>query len=343
MSIPRRVAVSCVAIFSIGLVEPGTAQSAIHTGRLAATTGSEVKPRQEFPIQVQSGQRIDVRLTSSDFDAYLELVPPDGDPFYSEPLTNDDFGGGTDSRVTAIASGNGTWRAVVAAYDERGGEFSLEVALGSPGRVQDVARRQLTDADSVSMKGRRYAIHAFDVSPDSRVLIEMTAEGFEPLLIVEAPSGSRYTSAEAETDGFTARIEIGAAEAGRWRVLATQTNPEEPTGAYAIRLVEVAPRASEAIAGELDHGDPRDIEGEHYDAHRVEGSATAPLEIQLVSNDFDAYLAARSPTGEWFRDDDGGGGQNARLELPAGPGTWLVIVTSFTAGETGRYRLTVSR
>ena len=62
-----------------------------------------------------------------------------------------------------------------------------------------------------------------------------------------------------------------------------------------------------------------------------------------VREHFDGFLAARSPSGEWFRDDDGGGETDARLELPPMAGTWLVIVTSFGEGETGRYRLVVTR
>jgi hypothetical protein len=323
---------------------PLAAQSTVHTGRLAAPGSADAKARQEFPFHVAAGQQIEVRLTSTDFYTYLELVPPEGDAFYKAPLTNDDYGTGTDSRVTAIASGSGTWRAVVGSYDDGQGAFSLEVGLGEAGKVQHIAQRALSEADSVSIKGRRYAIHSVDVGRETELLFEMISDGFQPMLIVESPTGTRYTSGEEGSEDTTTRIEIGSAEPGPWRVLATHAATEEPaTGSYAVRMVEVPSPRSDAITGALEEADPRDIEGEHYDVHRIEGSATARLELELISSDFDAFLAARSPTGAWYRDDDGAGDQNARLELPAVAGTWLVIVTSFSAGETGRYRLTVAR
>ena len=344
MSIARHIAPYLISSILLVAAQPLVAQSTVHTGRLGASASAESKAKREFPFQAAAGQRIDVRLLSDDFDAYLELVPPEGDSFYKAPLTNDDFGDTTNSRITAVASGNGTWRAVVAAYDDGEGGFSLEVGLGEIGRIQNVAQRALGNADSVSMKGRRYAVHSVDVGGDSELVIEMISEGFQPMLIAESPSGTRYTSGAEESEGSTARVEIGSAERGRWRVLATHAAVEElATGSYALRALESAATNTDAITGSLEAEDPRDIEGEYYDVHRVEGSSSGRVQIQLVSSDFDAFLAARSPTGEWFRDDDGAGDQNARLELPAAAGTWLVVVTSFAAGETGRYRLTVAR
>jgi hypothetical protein len=108
-------------------------------------------------------------------------------------------------------------------------------------------------------------------------------------------------------------------------------------------MVEVAIDDSDAVTGALEESDPKDIEGELYDVHRIPGTGDRPLVIQLFSSEFDAYLSARSPSGEWFRDDDGAGDTHARLELPAINGTWFVVVTSYSAGESGRYRLTVGR
>jgi hypothetical protein len=325
-----------VPVMSIG-------QSTVQTGRLSAEPGSAGKPQQEFTFAAAAGQRIEVRVSSDDFDTHLSLIPPGDDPFYIAPLTNDDFGASTDSRVTAIAGGSGTWRAVVSAYDDRVGGFSLEIGLNQAGTVRELARRTLGDADSLSIKGRRYSAQSMEIGEESQLLIEMISEAFEPLVIAESPSGVRYTSSESGTEGPIARIDVAAAEPGRWRVLATQAASDEPSGAYSLRVAQLRAEGGEAVTGTLEASDPVDLEGEHYDTHRIEGSAATRTELRLVSSDFDAYLAARSPTGEWFRDDDGAGDSNARLELPAMAGTWLVIVTSFSAAETGRYRLTIGR
>jgi hypothetical protein len=311
-------------------------------GRLTRST-SAGNPRSEHSFEVRAGQRIEVTLRSDDFDAFLELVPPSGDGFYRASLENDDYGGTTDARVTAIASGDGTWRAVVSAFDERAGNYALEIALGAAGRITSVERRPLGDADSVSMKGRRYAVHSVTLQRDAQLLVEMISEGFEPYIIVESPSGARFTS-EGDPEGSTARVDVNPAEPGRWRVLATQNPSEEQAqGTYALRMIEVSSEGSDALTGALEERDPKDIDGEHYDQHQIPGSADRPLVVQLFSSAFDAYLSARSPSGQWFRDDDGAGGTNARLELPAGTGTWLVVVTSFSGAQTGSYRLTIGR
>jgi hypothetical protein len=344
MSVARSL---CLTLLACALIWPAT-DTAGQTpetipGRLTKAGPSSEKASREHAFEVLAGQRIDVRLRSDEFDAFLQLVPPATESFYREPLTNDDDGGGTDSRVAAIAGVAGTWRAIVTAFDENEGDYELDIELGSAGTVQNVERRTLGSADSVSMKGRRYAVYPLTLPGQSELLVELVSDEFEPYVIAVSPSGERFTS-EATSEGGIARVEVPGAEAGRWRVLATQdATSEETTGSFAMRMIHSPSAATEATTGALEESDPQDIDGELYDVYRIAGTPSRPLVIQLASTDFDAYLSARSPTGQWFRDDDGGGETNARLELPALEGTWFVVVTSFSGGGRGRYRLTVGR
>jgi hypothetical protein len=343
MSVARTLFLTLVACALI-LPPTGASAQAPETirGRLTKTSPSSEKARREHSFEVSAGQRIEVRLRSEAFDAFLELVPPPSESFYREPLSNDDDGGGTNSRVSAIAGVAGMWRAIVTAFDENEGDYELDIELGAAGTVQNVDRRMLGETDSVSMKGRRYATYSITLPGESQLLVEMTSDDFQPYVIVVSPGGERFTS---ETqDGSVARVDVPGAEAGRWRVVATQdASSEETTGSFALRMIHTPSEGSEAVMGALQDSDPKDIDGESYDIHRIPGTAGRPLVLQLASSDFDAYLAARSPTGQWFRDDDGGGDTNARLELPALEGTWFVVVTSFSGGGAGRYRLTIGR
>jgi tetratricopeptide (TPR) repeat protein len=66
--------------------------------------------------------------------------------------------------------------------------------------------------------------------------------------------------------------------------------------------------------------------------------------IDMESFDFDAYLIVLGPSGkEVGRDDDGGGGLNARLTLrPTDSGTYQIVATSFTMGDVqGVYTLLI--
>ena len=72
----------------------------------------------------------------------------------------------------------------------------------------------------------------------------------------------------------------------------------------------------------------------------------AAVEIDLVSTEFDAWLALREGADAEGRalvqDDDGGQGTNSRIgtELPAG--TYTIEATSYGPGETGAFTLTVT-
>jgi hypothetical protein len=343
MTAARSLQVAAVLVFALARAPSATGQlpAVQRSGRLEASSTPEVSSKQEHAFDVRAGQRVDVRLRSEEFDTYLALVPPAGDPFYRDTLFNDDADGATDSALSVIAGVDGSWRAVVSSFSPEGaGEYDLEVFVGESGRTQNLAQSSLADSDSVSIKGLRYAVYTVTLDGNAQLLVEMAAD-FEPMIIAEGPGGARETGT-ADADGSIARLDITLPRAGRWRIIATQAGEGE-AGRYALRVIETPLQGADAITGSLDEGDPTDLEGEHYDLHRIRGSADRPLVLTLMSSDFDAFLAARSESGEWFRDDDGGGDTSAKLELPPGAGTWQVFVTSFSGGETGRYRLTVRR
>ncbi|NNF26431.1 MAG: serine protease, partial [Gemmatimonadetes bacterium] len=60
----------------------------------------------------------------------------------------------------------------------------------------------------------------------------------------------------------------------------------------------------------------------------------------LVSDDFDPYLAIISPSGKVLRNDDWGSTPAARIQTRLiEDGAYRVIVTSFRPGEQGTYLL----
>ena len=68
------------------------------------------------------------------------------------------------------------------------------------------------------------------------------------------------------------------------------------------------------------------------------------LVIDLQSPDFDTYLLLQDATGQYVaEDDDGGTNLNSRIAGSFQAGTYTIWVTSFSAGETGSYTLSVSR
>jgi hypothetical protein len=106
--------------------------------------------------------------------------------------------------------------------------------------------------------------------------------------------------------------------------------------------------AGETVSGSLTSRDSRMYNGAHFELWIYSGSRGERLFITLRSIQFDAYLlvqpfpGGRSPL--LARDDDSGGGSDARVEfvLPE-DGDYVITATSTQRGETGAYRLSVER
>ncbi len=113
--------------------------------------------------------------------------------------------------------------------------------------------------------------------------------------------------------------------------------------AAALFFAASAPAEEQVFEGRLAAGDPvLASDGTFYRIHEFEASEADELRIDLMSEDFDAFLIVHSPTGEIFTDDDGGEGLNSRLAITANAtGVWRAYANTFTEGETGRYTLRV--
>ena len=106
--------------------------------------------------------------------------------------------------------------------------------------------------------------------------------------------------------------------------------------------------AGETVSGSLTARDSRMYNGAHFELWIYSGSRGERLFITLRSIQFDPYLlvqpfpGGRSPL--LARDDDSGGGNDARVEfvLPE-DGDYVITATSAQRGETGAYRLSVER
>lgn len=95
--------------------------------------------------------------------------------------------------------------------------------------------------------------------------------------------------------------------------------------------------------GSLSSSDAVWDDGSHYHVWAVTARAGQRVVIDMESDDVDAYLRVlRNDGTPVATDDDGGSGSNARVEFRApSTGDYLVIATSFGAGETGTYRVRV--
>lgn len=95
--------------------------------------------------------------------------------------------------------------------------------------------------------------------------------------------------------------------------------------------------------GDLEAGDPVDDIGAFYDWYSIviDDTQPDPAVLAVDSEDFDTYLIVYDEAGnEIARNDDYDDmSTNARLDLSEPDGCYLVLVTSYGAGETGAYEV----
>ena len=64
--------------------------------------------------------------------------------------------------------------------------------------------------------------------------------------------------------------------------------------------------------------------------------------LDLVSEEFDAYLRIENDDGKLAEDDDGAGFLNSRIVFtPEADGTYQLVVTTCDPGQLGVYQLTI--
>ncbi len=93
-------------------------------------------------------------------------------------------------------------------------------------------------------------------------------------------------------------------------------------------------------SAELTASDAPSPDGSFAQAWDLEIRDARRLTVDLLSDEFDAYLWVLAPNGEVMQDDDGAGACDARVvvESPAN-GTYRIVVNTTLPDQSGRYRL----
>jgi hypothetical protein len=94
------------------------------TGSLASDDPSVADGRsgQAWAFEGVAGQRVTIHL-AADYDAYLYLVGPG----ITEPIGDDDSGGGTNSQIETTLPGTGTYRIIASSFSSGTGAYTLSV------------------------------------------------------------------------------------------------------------------------------------------------------------------------------------------------------------------------
>jgi hypothetical protein len=231
-----------------------------------------------------------------------------------------------------------------------------------PGAPLNIAG-ELQEGDAKGEEDRRYDDHRIRLEAGQRYRMTVEAEDFDTVARLLRP-GQDEPLAENDDygDGLNSRISYSPAESGDYVLRVTGFDPAA-RGAYTAR-VEQSPPLPAPIStagtpvtttgtwslweGAIAETDP-DRDGRHYVDYLVSFAAGQRRFIALEAvGDWDPMVeilgAAEREGDPVDQDDDSGVGLNALLAFQADEaGDYIVRVTSFGEGTTGRYRLWVSQ
>ena len=325
-----------------------------------------------YSLNGAANQRIHVELRStSDLDPYLMLLGPTGQ--YWE---NDDAGGGTDSVLDVTLPTAGTYKIVATAYRATmTGSYELKVDHGATSPMPNTATANTTAVvnattrsgelgagDATLPSGEFFDRYNFAWPAGARIQLRATSSAFDTYLIVRSPSGQdQQNDDENSSQGTNAGLVYTASEAGAYTVLVTSYESGE-TGAYELNVTPAGQAAAGqgaagqagsgatptpntgaaeegTTAGTLAAGDSTRGTGQFVDTHTMQFTAGQSVNLELHAS-FDTVLTVRSPSGRTYENDDAPGmGTDSAVSFVAEAGDHQVTVSSYSAGETGAYRL----
>lgn len=177
---------------------------------------------QSFNLALNQDATVAITLVSDDFDAYLEVVGPNG-----QGWEDDDGYGGTNSFLDFTAPVRGTYTVVVRGYSEDAyGNFELDLSQAVPRRVDPIIARDLNGT---------YAEVQIQATAGELLTIEVSSQEFDTIAALYSPSGQFITENDDGPGGSDSRIVVRAAETGRY-TLEISAYGGETTGRYQVSV-----------------------------------------------------------------------------------------------------------
>lgn len=313
------------------LVIGGTTFGDLAFGDEEFTSGSYID---WYPLSVTAGTRVQVSLSSPDFDTYLIVESSDGQTF-----ENDDWDG-TDSRVSFVPTIDGIARVGVRSWGSGStGEYELSatqeqvvfIEVGETYTGEFTGSPQLFTLRGVP--DQIVDVEAYSFVADTTLTIEDSAGAYlynddsgnssdSYLLYVIGPGGT----ATITVDSFGGTGEFGL------RVSESRQTVDNPADGYQLTT-------GESVTGWLLSSSPQ-LDGVFYQRFTFYADEGERVEITLESDSFDSYLRLVDPRGFEMTDDDSAGDLNSRITyVVERSGMHEVYATPLGGGTTGVYTL----
>lgn len=322
-----------------------------------------------YTFQWTPGQRVSVRLTSAAFDPYVIVRAPSG-----RQQDNDDVSQGVRDAGLEYAVTEAGLHTVVATSYQAGERGAYVLTVGGAGATVappptptpppaggDAIRGALEASDAPDPAGRRTDRHSVALRIGEQARIELSSSQFDTVLRVEPPSGRPMENDDVVQGNTNSAVDLVAQTGGAHTVVVTSYRPGE-MGTYEVRVIRGAsggttppagggptpaptPASDRPIAGTLAAGDAALSSGEFVDRFTIDGTVGQMVRVRLTSSAFDPYVILKSPSGRQDDNDDmTPQTRDAGLDVAlTEAGAYTLMVTSYRAGESGEYRLTIDR
>ena len=181
------------------------------------------------------------------------------------------------------------------------------------------------------------------------VRISMTGTVDAFLILQDAATGTIIAQNDDGNGDTGARIEQ-VVPAGRYIVVASTFDPGD-FGDYQLTLSRASPAclnatpigANATVTGTLTSTACMLPDSSFVDRYTLTVVNSTILDVTMRSTTFDAVLFVEKTTGESIqRNDNGGGGRDARILATVTAGTYIIYANSSNARETGAYTLALS-
>ncbi len=306
-----------------------------------------------FTFTGRAGQNAIIDLSSEQFDTYLVLRTPSGGE-----LSNDDFEGSTARSLLSVPlTESGEFEIIVSSFmSGETGPYALSLSLedNNSRATTRTETGELTVTDEQLGNGEYIDVYEFDGRPGQRFQADLRSQDFDTFLILIAPSGEQFENDDMDSTDRSF-LDMSLSESGNYRVVVTSYDVGS-TGEYSLQIDhggiadnpirDTNSRSlalGETIEGQLSEEQSAHIENKLENTYWFVGQINDTVRIDLNSNDFDTYLRLVTPSGELIENDDFEGSLNTSsvsLTLREA-GRYRVVVTSYDAGDTGEYELSL--
>jgi hypothetical protein len=319
----------------------------------------------EYRINIAADQRVEVTLSSDDFDSWVAVGLTSG-PAMSELFTNDDGGENLDARLVFIAPRAGEYTIRVRPYGEgETGRYTVRARQLPPARTSPVTEpiafgatvnSILADDDAVLTTGQSYREYRFTAREGQRIQITLDSSDFDATLGVGLGSGPGMGEIFRNDDagnGTDARLAFVAPVDGDYTIR-VYSYSEGESGRFRLSLMELPPAPTSrrlevgvSVTDLITDIDPRNEDNTPYHEWTFQANRGESFLIDLSSDDFDAMLEVGTLSGGYFSvldENDDSVGLDSRIIFTApDTGEYVVRARSYYDSARGTYTLTLRR